>query len=79
MLKDRISIVKMKEIYSKQLEEENNEYLRKLEYIVNNPKTYFTSRVVDMCKLWDYEDLTDIEIKKLIDKLYNSFNTKRRK
>ena len=79
MLKDRISIVKMKEIYSKQLEEENNQYLEKLNFIINNPKTYFTSRVVDMCKLWDYEDLTDIEIKKLIDKLYNSFNTKRRK
>lgn len=82
MLNKNISIVKYKEMYAKQLEEEYNQYLDKLEFIVNDVKTYSTKRVVDMCNLlYDFEDLTEDEIKKRVDKLYNSLNksTKRRK
>lgn len=79
MLNKNISVVKYKEMLEKQLEEENKKYLDKLTFIVNNPKTYTTSRVVDMFKLWDYDNLTDEEIKKIIDKLYNSFSTKNRR
>lgn len=81
MLNKNISIVKYKEMYAKQLEEEYNQYLDKLEFIVNDVRTYSTSRVVDMCNLlYDFEDLTEDEIKKRVDKLYNSLNrTKRRK
>lgn len=79
MLNKNISIVKYKEMLEKQLEEENKRYLDKLTFIVNNLKTYTTSRVVDMFKLWDYDNLTEEEIKKIIDKLYNSFSTKNRR
>lgn len=90
MLKDRISIVKMKEIYSKQLEEENNEYLRKLEYIVgysSNPKNWKNTRkTIDIFNFINEiqgvygNELTDKQIKSKIDKMYSSLNkTKRRK
>lgn len=89
MLKDRISIIEMKKIYSKQLEEENNEYLSKLEFIVaygSNPKKWRNTRkVIDIFNflneiqgVYDNE-LTDKQIKNKIDKMYNSLVTKKRR
>lgn len=90
MLKERLSIIEMKKIYCKKLEEENNEYLSKLEYIVNygsNPKKWKnTSKVIDIFNFLNEiqgvygNELTDTQIKNKIDKMYNSLNkTKRRK
>lgn len=81
MLNKNISIVKYKEMLEKQLEEENKQYLKKLNYILNDVRTYSTSRIVNICSLlYDYENLTEDEIKIYIDILYNSLNkrTKRR-
>lgn len=89
MLKDRISIIEMKKIYSKQLEEENNEYLSKLEFIVaygSNPKKWRNTRkVIDIFNFLNEiqgvygNELTDKQIKNKIDKMYNSLVTKKRR
>ena len=51
----------MKKIYSKQLEEENNEYLSKLEFIVaygSNPKKWRNTRkVIDIFNFLNVDDI----------------------
>lgn len=89
MLKSRISVIEMKKIYSKQLEEEANEYLGKLEFILNygsNPKKWRNTRkVIDIFNFLNEiqgvygNELTDKQIKNKIDKMYNSLVTKKRR
>ena len=79
MLNKNISIVKYKQILAEQQRKETEEYIDKLNTILNNPATYFTNRVTDIVKLYDYiDDNNEKRIKRTIDRLYTSLNTKRR-
>lgn len=84
--KPYISLRKLREIERKKEEEEYNAYFNKLDYILKysySPKAK-TSKVIDIINFINEvqeiygKKLTEEQIKRKIDSLYNSLNTKRR-
>lgn len=84
--KPYISLRKLREIERKKQEEEYNTYFNKLDYILKysySPKAK-TSKVIDIINFINEvqeiygKKLTEEQIKRKIDSLYNSLNTKRR-